>query len=600
MPFGNRANLCRVYEYGCLVPIQGERELIDSIFKRNRLWNKLVEIDRLFEEKFHILIKENAAQSGFDLNALEREVAFLRDLKDAFMEEAKRLRQKARSGKAKLPQRMQQDFACLKPCLQRKSVEYKEAKKRVREVSKNTLEVLENERKATVKKALHSFGLWWCNWGEENTEYDAARRRVLQERAKGKPVSLRFHRFDGTGKVTVRLRERGMAGPWGMPMENIFKPNNAFWIEPVPAEAWEHPIRSVRRKAARTKVHFRIGSDVHKNPVWVVLPMVMHRPLPENGIVRQASVVRGRVGRAFRYKLVVTVELPETKKVPLRKEGVVAVDLGWRKVEGGVRVAYWADDTCFIGGKENGKEHHGELVLPDKMIRAFQKLRNLRSIRDVHFDEAKMVLAEFLRKNSVPDWLKEKLKGLGRWRSQRKLIAVLDEWEMNRFAGDGVFEWLQEWRKREDHLYDWESNLRDQVLRWRREEYRKFAKWLAENYSAVVLEKFDIRGVAEKPAPEKGTQGSVPPDYQRFISAPSELRLCIVNAYGREKVKVSYQPAALTTLRCHVCRHKEKFDAGKDIWRRCPKCGELWDQDYNACINLLKQHFSSSKEAAVS
>lgn len=598
MPFGNKANPCRVYEYGCLAPVQGEKELIEAIFKRNQLWNKLVEIDRLFEEKFHVLIKENAAQSGFDLNALEREVAFLRDLKNAFTEEARRLRQKARSGKAKLPQRMQQDFACLKPCLQRKSVEYKEAKKRVRETSKHALEALENERKATVKKALHSFGLWWCNWGEENTEYDAARRKVLQERAKGKPVSLRFHRFDGTGKVTVRLRERGMAGPWGMPTENVFKPNNAFWIEPVPAEAWEHPVRSVRREAARTKVHFRIGSDVHKNPVWVVLPMVMHRPLPEGALVRQASVVRERVGRAFRYKLVVTVELPETKKAPLRKEGVVAVDLGWRKVEGGVRVAYWADDTCFTGGKENG-EHHGELVLPDKMIRAFQKLRDLRSIRDVHFDEARKVLLQFLERKNAPEWLREKLRNLDRWRSQAKLIRVLQEWEKNRFAGDGVFEWLREWKKREDHLYDWESNLRDQVLRWRREEYRKFAKWLAENYSTVVLEDFDIRGVAEKPAPEEGTQGSIPPDYQRFIVAPSELRLCILNACSREGVEVSRQPANFTTLWCHIpkCEYKGGFDASKEMQHRCPRCGSLWDQDYNACGNLLSRYFSSKKKA---
>lgn len=400
---------------------------------------------------------------------------------------------------------------------------------------------------------------------------------------------MRFHRFDGSGKVTVRLRERGMAGPWGMPVENVFRPNNAFWIELVPVEAWEHPVRAVRRKKAQTKAHFRIGSD-GRDPIWVVLPMVMHRPLPGGCLVRQASLVRKRVGRSFRYKLVVTVELMENSRAPLTRDGAVAVDIGWRKVEDGVRVAYWAD----------GKGNRGELVLPDKMVRAFQKLRDLRSVRDVHFDEAKKVLLQFLERNSAPEWLREKLRNLDRWRSQGKLIAVLDEWERNRFVGDGVFEWLREWQKREDHLYDWEGNLRDQVLRWRREEYRKFAKRLAENYGAVILEDFDLRKVAEKPAPEEGTQGSIPPDYQRFVAAPSELRLCVKNACAREGAEITYESSAFTTLRCYACGYTEKFDAAKDIWRRCPnpKCGELWDQDYNACANLLKQYFSKEKAAS--
>lgn len=368
MPFGT----CRVYEYGCLAPVQGEKELIKVILKRNHLWNKLVEIDRLFEQRYSEVI-------GKELFALEREVAFLRDFADAFREEVRRLRQKVRAGKISLPERMERDFQRVKSCLREKSAEYKEAKKRVRDASRDALEALEAERREAVRKTLHSLDLWWCNRDEERTKYENARKRVFQDRAKGRPVSLQFHPFDGSGKVTVRLRERGMAGPWGMPTENVFKPNNAFWIEPVPPEAWENPVRAVRRRASRTTVHFRVGSD-GRDPVWVVLPMVMHRPLPENGIVRQASVVRKRVGRAFRYKLVITVEIPETK-ILFHKEGVVAVDLGWRKVEGRVRVAYWADD----------KGNYGQLVLPDRMIQAFQKLRDLRSIRDVYFDPSSTV-----------------------------------------------------------------------------------------------------------------------------------------------------------------------------------------------------------------
>lgn len=576
--FGRKANLSRpccvrVYEYGCLSPIQGEKELVDTIFKRNQLWNKLVEIDRAFEEKYSGLIERNGAGSR------KQEIEFLRDLVDAFRGEIRQLRQKARSGKAELPRQLQQDFDCVKSCLQEKRAEYKEMKKRVREESKDMLDALEAERKEAIKKALHSFGLWWCNWNEEHVEYETARKRALQERAKGKPASLQFHRFDGSGKATARLRENGMSGAWGMPVKNVFRPNNTFWIEPVPVEAWEHPVRAVRRKSAQTRVYFRVDS-VGREPVWAVLPMVMHRSLPEGGLIRQASLVRERVGRTFRYKLVVTVELPGNNRVRLIRNGAVAVDIGWRRLKDGIRVAYWVD--------EKGRKDEDGVLLPLKMFDAFLKLRDLRSIRDKHFDEAKKVLVEFLERVDAPDWLREKTQNIKQWRSQAKLIALLEEWRDNRFFGDkGVFTWLENWRERENHIYDWESNLRDQVLRWRREEYRKFAKQLATNYDKVILEDFDLRKVAEKPNPEDGTQGSIPPDYQRYISAPSELRLSIVNACSRDGVEVVRVPAALTTLRCHSCGYTERFDAAKQVWHTCPKCGALWDQDYNACINLL-------------
>lgn len=106
MPFGRKTEgECRVYEYGCLAPVQGEKELVDAVFNRNQLWNKLVEIDRSFEEKFCALTRESVERIGFDpdeFETLEREVAFLRDLKEVFGDEIKQRRQRARSGQVGL------------------------------------------------------------------------------------------------------------------------------------------------------------------------------------------------------------------------------------------------------------------------------------------------------------------------------------------------------------------------------------------------------------------------------------------------------------------------------------------------------------------
>ena len=302
MPFGRKAGVCRVFEYGCLTPVQGEKELVDAIFKRNQLWNRLVEIDRSFEERFGALTRESVKRIGFDpdeFEALEREVAFLRDWKETFSDETKQCRQKARSGQVATGLKPHSEW--VKACYREKNTRYKEIKKRAREANRTAFDALEAERREEVRKALHSFELWWCNWGEEHVEYETARKRVLQERAKGKPVSLRFHRFDGSGKVTVRLRENGTSGPWGMPVESVFKPNNGFWIEPVSREAWEHPVRAVRRKKVQTKVHFRIGSN-GRDPVWVTLPMVMHRPLPFQSLIGRLETRRLRLHQGrFRF-----------------------------------------------------------------------------------------------------------------------------------------------------------------------------------------------------------------------------------------------------------------------------------------------------------
>lgn len=52
------------------------------------------------------------------------------------------------------------------------------------------------------------------------------------------------------------------------------------------------------------------------------------------------------------------------------------------------------------------------------------------------------------------------------------------------------------------HLYEWVGNLRDQVLKRRREIYRVFAAQLAKRYHTVLREDFDLRILSAKPAPD--------------------------------------------------------------------------------------------------
>ena len=173
------------------------------------------------------------------------------------------------------------------------------------------------------------------------------------------------------------------------------------------------------------------------------------------------------------------------------------------------------------------------------------------------------------------------------------MVMLTRKWLENRFSGDQeVVAYLEEWLKRERHLWDYEANLQDQVGRHRREIYRIFAAEIAKKYDHVFMEDFDLRGVLRKKKPESGTGGSTPPDRQRTIASVSTLRQAIENACRREGVEVARVPPMHSTTECHVCGHVEKFDAAGHIMRTCPKCHSIWDQDENAAIVILNRGLS--------
>ena len=542
-----------VYEYGCLTPISGETEMTEEIYRKHQLWNQLVELEHGHRQE----VRKILAVPDDPVAPLVEELKNTR-------EKIKTARQKARSGKVDVSV-LQEQAKILRERLSAAKVEQAEEKRKIKEAGKEKLKELEQERRQAVKVLTKASGLYWINYEEVVGNYDLARRRAMKEK-----TEIKFHRWTGEGKVTIRYQN-------GLPVEEVFQRDTRLQIDPVPQEAWDSPVRGTRRRLARTLIRLRVRSE-NRKPVWVELPMVMHRPLPPDSEIRLASIIRQRVGRKWRYKAVLTVAVP--KRDHIHGKGTVAIDLGWRQVTDGLRVAYWADDAG----------DHGQVVLPLEVLWEFNKLPDLRAIRDKHFNEIKTGLTEWMAKNVSPDWLKEAAKHLSQWRSQGKLAWLIRQWKESRFDGDAeIFESLEYWLRRENHLYDWEANLRDQVLRRRREVYRIFAANLTRKYDTVVLEDFDLRKVTEKSSPEHGTAGVLPADKQRFIASVSELRLAIKNACSRDGVEVIEIDAKNTTIDCASCGHSEKWDSASQIWHTCPACGKLYDQDENACLNLLNR-----------
>lgn len=436
-------------------------------------------------------------------------------------------------------------------------LKYREAKADPQKAA--ALDAAEQIRRVAVKQAQADSGLYWCNYDDVIAAYNAARR---------KPGELRFHRWRGDGKVSVRYQT-------GMPVAEAFSADTRLQFDQVPDEAYTHPVRAERRRLSRSVVRLRVGSE-RRLPVWLELPVVLHRPMPPDGSIRSAAVLRERLGTHDRWKLVVTVE---TGDVPgaARAAGSIGIDIGWRRLPSGLRVCAWADN----------RGASGEVILPNGWLDERHKVDDIRSIRDQHFNSARSALLAWLKGETVPAWMQEETATLASWRSTSRLARLTLRWRGERFDGDEAGYALAEaWRVKDRHLLEYEANLRDQLQRDRRERYRVFAAWVARTYGTVRLEAFDLRDVAE--VPEDADEClPLPVRQYRTLAAVSVLRLALEQACAREGAVVEKVDSRNTTRECHACGAVERWDAAAELRHRCRACGAEWDQDENAARNLL-------------
>ena len=321
-------------------------------------------------------------------------------------------------------------------------------------------------------------------------------------------------------------------------------------------------------------VWLRVGSD-DRAPIWAVVPIVYHRPLPD-GPIKWARLHVGRTGATRTYSVQFVIDAAP-RALPPPTPHSVAIDVGWRKMESGVRVAVWMDTA---GGG-------GELRIPQRLLDRWAKVQDLESIRDKNYNGALEWLLAHREAGSWPEWLTRATEHAHAWRSQERLASLVWRWKDQRFDGDSdCYETLEAWRKQDKHLLQWAAHQRANVLLARREIYRLFACSVAR-YSRVVIEDLDLRDFAELP--------DVPDDPRtaaargrRFLAALSTLREAVVYAVRRAGGEVHDANPAGTTRTCHLCGFVGTWDAAEKIEHTCSGCGLQWDQDVNAAENLLR------------
>lgn len=561
----------RVYKYGLLPPIENAALVREQMRLAHRYRNTLVEIERgrrnavraLYAEQEAVtLAKAHLGNTKSKLDAAIREVRAIRAANRSRAEG-----EELRAAVAALREELK--VARVKLVEVRRAARI-ELTGKIKEIDARATELRNNFRNL-------GSGLYWGTYQLCDAADDASRKQTLFDFRSGEPNDPEFRKFSPSGQIGVQIQK-------GMTVAELFESNTLLHIAPVDERAWCHVTtkRGDRRRLARTELWFRVSSDEKRRAVWAKFPMIMHRPIPPQGIVKRATVTLRHIGPRPRWTLEIYVDDEAIARVG-SGHGVVAVDVGWRKLGDEVRYGFWRSEA-----------EHGECRLEPRVLSSLQKASDLVSIRDKNRNAMQPVLAEWLKSNPLPSWLKEATGHFSQWRSPRRFYSLARKWK-ERLAEHPEtktgYDILETWRYHDYHLWHWETSQREKSLGWRREVFRRFAAMLARRYDTLVLEKFDLRVFARRRGAREDELSQHENEQARTyrqLAAVSQFRDVLVNAFGRRGGKVVIVPAHYTTQACHVCSHNDHFDAENELNHVCSSCGSTWDQDDNASHNLLR------------
>jgi hypothetical protein len=611
----------RVYRYGLLPPTVASDEVHQQLRLAHRYRNTLVEIERARRNAIHALVSAEpsvkAPEAAFEVAELALESA---------LRAAGAAKSTDRAGVAPEPLRaavvaartVHRD-AAQALCTARRAVQkLPHLETAIDLIAERTNALQRNARK-------HCAPFWGSYLLVEAAHRQACAMPLYGSRARlcpdtGKLNSPWFVRWEGEGRVGMQLQQQApklvngklRKGKPPLTVDALMTGTDTrvrVSAGALPRHADPTSKRSAKRR--HCVLWLCIGSDGPRKPRFACWPMIMHRPLPEGAHIKNVTVQVRRIGPREEWSALFTVTLAAAQgrtscdSTTATPSGRVAIDVGWRIVPEGLRVAAWRDEA---GNTGTLVLDNGHAVLSDDAPRGkgaqrsfnrraagilgqFRKADDLQAIRKTNFNDARRhLLTQHLPAlgATMPQWLREATRFLALWKSQQKLAALARCWHDARFDGDtAAYDALEAWRYHDHHLWEWETSQRTKTLRYRRELYRCFAADLATRYKTVVLEAFDLRKVAKQLPLEADETANETARGMRVIASTSELRGCLLNAFNGRGGTIEFVNPALTTKTCAACGSVEQWDQAKELRHSCGSCKAEWDQDDNASANIL-------------
>lgn len=562
-----------VYRYGLRPPLNWDADCDREMQLMNRLWNNLVEIDRDCARKYREI------RAGYpELAAAEERVKSLAEAMDRVKSEIKAARARKRSKKyaecGDAPERLR----ALREAYAEAKAREKELRGPATETMKPQLAALEEERKARVKEARQNSGLYWCNYNAVIASFDTARSKALREK-----TELRFHRHDGSGRMTAQIIG-------GLPLAGLLTGESNQLRLRAP--------ESYRRGKNHGQVEMAIYSRDRK-PHRIVWPIVMHRPIPNGAIIQEATITRRRTGQKWKsaeweWSISFLCRVPQEEPAQTQS-GYCGIDVGWRLLNSGLRVAVIA--TRKLAGEQASIEN---FILPEKDAERREKRHEGFLADEAYMRDLQAKIGN--RNNGIAQRLKD--AGIASMPSgdpegplARAISALIHSPVIHvRMLAQLAEAWTNQnpdWNP--DLLKDLRrivyQNARDWgeirarkngLIRRRKDLYRNLAARLAKKYKVIAVEAVDW-AIAYKnstlPAPAVTLRG---------LAAPGELLACIKQAAKKYGARI-IEHEGVSTWKCHGCGTMFEPKDKTQLIQTCPHCGLSWDQDRNAALNLLAE-----------
>lgn len=564
-----------VRKYGMLPPLDFDKDCTEHLFLQNKLWNRLVEI----EMENRATYREVSGSVGkvaplvADIEVLEAHISDL-------VAERSNLRMVLKIKKG--DQLKDIDLQIAEAKVKKKDLIFaiRAAKSEEKEAIKTLTEPLETARKDAVKLAYQQSGLWWCNYNAVINSYNVARSKAMKEGA-----DLNFHRFDGTGRFTCQIQggmttEQLLNGDHNIASLRLVSSGEFSEISGKrPPALWLQEVGS--RKDSRqygvlkvTVYTFADAEGKHQRR-FLSIPVILHRPLPETGDLKEFTVTRKRVGATYNWNVTFTYTQP--KQPSPKHDGMsCGINMGWKRVPGGLRIASIVP--------ERGAATH--IVMPQSIVDDLVYVSGLKSRVDTMTNDNFSWLKENVR--DVPPELEEQYLTIKRAKSSHpvKYAKFVNTWrtQVPEFSPELLRE-AELRRKAAKRLMNELHHKRDKVLARRKDFYIKQAKVLAEKYSYIVIDDMDLREFA-KLENDKGeyTELSDVARSMRTMACISEFREWLVKQAVKTGCIIDRKMVA-QTVTCNECGHVNTRSLSV-MWT-CAGCGSVFDQDENAAANLL-------------
>lgn len=566
--FGNASLPSRNFVFGALAPTENAALTSEQMFLAHRYYNTLVEIERERRGKCDAAIRDLCPQVAL----LSAAVAAIEKRLEEALSEIKRANAQARKKTAprELRERAKEFRGELRAARAALKAEKKTAYADPRVIAAQDQIDAENAEKRKAARAAS--GLYFGTY-------------LLIEQSLGSIRSgapPKFKRWTGDGTVAAQVQKGCSIDELLSGEDRRVRVDLASGYEiddkgrTVRTREYEEFVakngRTMRRRK-RDTISVRVGSNPDRTPIMCQVPARVHRPMPSDARIKWAFLSQTRVGTHREYRIRLSVERAAGwRKDDLADSGTVAVDIGWRIVPGGLRVAAWRGDDGATG----------ELILPQAVLDRLRKCESLQSIRDRNFEPVRDALAKWIAEATRPDWVTERAQTLRQWKSQARLAGLVIFWRANRFDGDGeMFARVEAWRKQDKHLYDWQSCQRLSTQRRRMDLYRNFAAMLTRRYKTIVVEEFDLRKVQKLPAADAEPVDAAVREHQRDACCSALVRCLRERAAEFREVD-----AVHSTTQCSSCGKLSDFDR-RDVIRECAHCGHRCDQDYGAAAVIL-------------